>query len=72
MIFMEKTPIVNPDNNDYVIRRLWFDKGFFGGGNWKFTYSKRSRMNLTSECTFGEGTSVITIGGEVKFYIDWS
>ena len=67
------TPTVTPDDNDYVVRKLWFEKGFFGGGTWKFKWSERSKMNITSECSIGgEGTTCITIGGRVKFYIDWS
>jgi hypothetical protein len=66
----EKKPTVTPENNEYVVRKIWFEKGFLGGGTWKVQYSKRNKMNSTSTHSISRNVRSFSVGRD-KFYVDW-
>ena len=44
------------DNPEIVIKKVYFSKGLFGGGQWKVEYCDRRSTNVTTEICLGRGS----------------
>ena len=70
-------PTVYSDNPDIVPTKIWFSKGFFGGGVWKVRWRHRGKRNSSYQDQTLMGKSHINgnqrlNGTNFNYTVDWS
>jgi hypothetical protein len=72
----DNRPRVYSDNPDIVPAKIWFKKGFFGGGTWYVKWSMRGQslystadMSLTGG---SRGGNMAFNGVQFNYSVEWS